>query len=140
MTTAKMTNRLSDDRSEFLRRAVMWDAGIVTLLGVGLLMAASPVARFLGVANPQILHIIGVAALLYDGGRLVWSTMGEEIDSRLVYISLYGNAIWALLSIPLLTAGLLPLTDGGWWVMAAMADFAALFAVVQWYGLRQSKR
>lgn len=128
-----------DDHNQFLRRAIQWDSGIIALLAVDILIFAGPIAAFMGIANPTILQIAGVIGLLYDGGRFLWSRMGEAVDPRLAQLSLYGNAIWALVSIPVLAFEWLPLSNGGWWVMAILADFAALFAILQWYGLRQTK-
>lgn len=137
MTTTHLSGGIQSERGDFLRRVIQWDAGILTALGIVLLFVGEPVAAFMGLPNANIVTYASVGLLLYDGSRLLWSMMGERIDRRLVNLSLYGNAIWAIASIPLLVANLLPLSDGGWWVMAGLADYAAVFAILQWVGLRR---
>ncbi|MEM7129207.1 MAG: hypothetical protein AAF702_22940 [Chloroflexota bacterium] len=125
-------------QSSFLRRVVQVDAGVITLLGIELILAAQPVSEFMGVGQPSLYVILGILALLYDGGRFLWSLMGKTINKRLVRISLIANAVWAVASIPLLVGEFIPFSDAGWWAMAFLADWAVVFAVLQWIGLRRS--
>ena len=131
--------RTSQDRADFLRRVVRWDAGLITIAALALILMSGPIATFMGVANPTVLLVAGFMGLLYDGGRILWLFQGDKLDRRLGQISLYANVAWVLASIPLLAFEWLTLSNGGWWVMAILADFAALFAVLQWYGLRGTK-
>lgn len=125
------------NHTNYLRRVVQYDAGAITLLGVGLILAARPVAELMGVGQPRLYLICGFLALLYDGGRFLLSFAGEEVDLRLVRISMIANALWVVASIPLLLGELIPFSAAGWWVMAALADWAAVFALLQWIGLRR---
>ncbi|MBV7327296.1 hypothetical protein KFU94_03375 [Chloroflexi bacterium TSY] len=137
---ASQTHVERSERGGFLRRVVQVDAGLFCVAGIILMFIAAPTSAFMGFGQATPILIAGFLALLYDGGRFLWSTFGETIDVRLARLSLAGNALWAIVSIPVLVAELLPLSSGGWWTMAVLADLAALFAVLQWYGLRQMNR
>ena len=98
----------SQEHSNFLRRTVQWDAEIIVICSVLLVIFASPIAAFMRIENPNILRIAGIIGVLYDGGRLLWSMMSNPIDMRLAKLSLYGNALWAIISIPVLALEVLP--------------------------------
>lgn len=124
----------------WLRRVIQIDAGLFVLLGLLLLLDAAPLAQFLGIANGGILVACGLVALLYDGGRLVWASVGETLDRRVARLSAMVNTLWAIGSTAILLLNLFELSGTLWWTLAALTDLAALFAVLQWLGLRRSAR
>lgn len=138
MTTLQAVNSgtTSSDNSLFLRRAIQGEAAIGLSMGIGFLLASAPVATFLGISQTMVL-VLGVAALFYDGGRIIWSMQGEAVDRRLGILSLEVNIAWVVGSIVLLAFNLLPLSNSVWWTVAVLADVVAVFAVLQWVGLRR---
>lgn len=112
----------------------------MTLIGLVLLFDAQPVANFLGLANPGTVVAMGLGALVYDGGRLLWASLSHPFDRRVAQLSLVANAAWAVASALILALDLFAMPTALWWSVAVLADFAAIFAIVQWIGLRRAGR
>ena len=72
-----------------------------------------------------------MAALYLGAGR-------ERLQRGLLLLQAIANGVGALAIGIALFGGMLPLTLGGWWTVAALADVAALFAVAQVYALRRA--
>ena len=138
MTTLQAvgSSKTGSDSSLFLRRAIQYDAGMVVIMGLAFLLASAPIATFFGISQTAVL-VLGVLALLYDGGRFIWSMQGEVVDRRLALLSLELNIAWVVGSIIVLAFNLLPLSNHVWWTLAVLADVVAVFAVLQWVGLRR---
>lgn len=134
-----ISQALKTQSSLFLRRVIQIDAGLFTLVGLLLILDAGPIAAFLEVSNISIIMTAGVLALLYDGGRFLWATWSEPLDQRLVYISLYANAVWFVGSVILLVTNLIVFSDPFWWVIVILTDLAGLFALLQWVGIRKER-
>lgn len=128
------------DRTTWLRRVVQIDAGLFVLLGLVLLFDARSIANFLGIANPGVIVALGLGALAYDGARLVWASTGHTFDRRVAQLSLIANAAWAVVSALLLALDLFARPTNLWWTVALVADVVAIFAILQWIGLRRSAR
>ncbi|MGF1506018.1 MAG: hypothetical protein ACFB51_12940, partial [Anaerolineae bacterium] len=58
----------------------------------------------------------------------------------LPYLVIGGNVVWVLFTVAALVGGFLPLTTAGTWALVIIADIVAIFAVLQYIGLRRETR
>jgi hypothetical protein len=134
MTTLQMS---SQERSiHFLRRVLQADALASGLSGALLIVAAKPLAAFIGVGLPLPLIITGAFLLLYAGGLLQQAAQ-DSLSRRFVTAVIIINVAWVIGSGLLLLTDLVSLTVAGKWAVALVADLVAVFAGLQFYGLRR---
>ena len=126
--------------TSLLRRTLRANALSSGISGLAFMVAAKPIALFLGLDAPFVLIAIGAGLLLY--ALALWFNAGRQlIDRQFVWVAIIGDTAWVVGSFIILLTDWLPLTPAGWWTVAIIADVVAIFAVVQFYGLRQiSKR
>src|SRR5688500_13919408 len=134
MTTLQMS---SQERSaNFLRRVLQADALASGLSGALLIMAAKPLAAFIGVGLPLPLIVTGVFLLLY-AGALLQQAAQDTLSRRFVTAVIVINIAWVVGSSLILLTDLVPLTTAGNWAVAIVADLVAVFAGLEFYGLRR---
>ena len=120
----------------FLRQALLADA--VTTAACALLMvaAAGPLASLLGLPAGLLraagLILIPFAAFL---GMLA---LREEVPRVAVWAVIIANAAWTLDSLLLLVSGWVQPTAAGIAFVIAQAAFVAMYAELQFVGLRRS--
>jgi hypothetical protein len=134
-----MTTVQSTTQSNFLRRVLQANGIFSGLSGVAFILAARPLAAFLGLAAPVILMGIGLGLLLY-AVALFREAARETIDRQFVIAAIIMDAAWVVGSIVLLLTGWVPFTLAGKWAIALVADLVAIFAGLQFYGLRRLNR
>lgn len=132
-TTAK------NSQSNLLRRTFQANGLFSSLSGIVLIAGAKPVASFLGLDVPLILVGVGVVCLLY-GASLFFSATQGSIASGFAWFTVVADTTWVLGSLVILLTGWPGLTPAGWWAVAIVADIVAVFAAVQFYGLRQMSK
>ena len=125
----------SNDR--LLRLALRGNAAFSATSGLISLVAAAPLAAGLGVPDPMVLTSLG-AQLLVFAAFLVWLSTRERIHPGVTMGVIVADAAWVVGTVPLLAAGIL--TTLGVWTALGVADVVALFAVLQWIGLRRMRR
>jgi hypothetical protein len=136
MTTLQMS---SQERStNFLRRVLQADALASGLSGALLIVAAKPLAAFIGVGLPLPLIVTGIFLLLYAGGLLQQAAQ-DTLSRRFVTAAIIINIAWVVGSGFILLTDVVPLTLAGKWAIAIVADLVAIFAGLQFYGLRQMR-
>lgn len=123
-------------QSTLLRRALLGNSIFSALSGVVLIAGASPIATFLGVDAPVVLAGIGVALAGY-AVLLYRAATGEPLDPRAGMIAVELDVAWVIGSVILLVSGWLPLTAEGKWAIAIIAEIVAVFAIVQYFGVRK---
>ncbi len=119
-----------------LARALLLVNGAVDgLSGVLMLVAAGPIASFLGIGNPLILEAVGAVLALFGAG-VFWLSL-RALSRRLVLAVAAINVMWAVDIAIVLLAGIPALSEGGRWVVEIVAVIDALFAAAQLYAVRK---
>ena len=132
--TATATRPLSDSTDSLLRFALRLDATLTGLLGLGIAAMADPMARMTGLTAVQE-YIVGSAFVLYGLGVYA---LAAAPDVRRVGIALAAfNTVGTVGFIAIATAGVLPLTGAGVAVALACSVYTAVFAVLQYLGVRR---
>jgi hypothetical protein len=131
---------VSQNPDSLLRRTLRANGLFSGVSGLAFITASRPIALFLGLDGPFVLIVIGIGLLLY--ALALWFNAGHRpIDHSFVWVAIIADAAWVVGSLIILLTDWFPLTPAGWWAVAIVADLVAIFAVVQFYSLRQvSKR
>lgn len=122
-----------------LRTVLHANAAFSLLSGITGIVAAGPLAAFMGIDAPAVLGGLGVVLILY-AGWLLYQTAQETIDRRVVLTAIILDALWVVDSVAILLIGWPPLTVAGKWTVAILALIVAGFAEAQYIGLRQMDR
>lgn len=133
-----MSTESIDDRFRTLRRALRGNSAFSAASGLVLLVAARPLASFIGLDAPLALVVLGVILILY-AGWLFWVASQESIDSRYGMTAVILDVAWVGGSALILLGGWPPLTVAGKWTVALLAEVVAVFAVWQAVGLRRAR-
>lgn len=123
-------------RTSLLRGALIGNAIFSGASGLVLIVAANPVSRFLGLESGWIPAIIGVGLLGWVY-QLVQTVRQEPVEPKQVWTVIAGDIAWVVGSWAILLAGWPDLTTDGKWTAAIVAEIVALFAVLQYVGLRR---
>ena len=120
---------------EFLRFALIADAAASGVLGLGLATLAGPLSGLLGL--PEALpRYVGVFLMVWAAGVLWLGTRARPARGA-VWAVIAVNAVWAVDSILLLLSGWIAPTALGMAFILVQAAAVALFAEVQYIGLRR---
>lgn len=123
------------DNGNFLRRALVLDAGASGILGVVMALAPGFVGRLLNLPIPFVLYI-GIFFVAFALTLLVLARQARPAPA-LVWLIIVGNAGWALASIAILFTGLIAPNTLGIIVIAGQALAVALFAELEFIGQRR---
>ncbi len=119
-----------------LARALLLVIGAVDgLSGVLMLVAAGPIASFLGIGDPLIVEAVGVVLALF-GAVVFWRGL-RSTSRRLVLAVAAINIIWAVDIAIVLLVGVPALSEGGRWAVEIVAVLDALVAAAQLYAFRK---
>lgn len=132
--TAITTPVLSDSTDSLLRFALRADAfvtGAVGLLGV---IAARPMAALEGLTPA---HEYALAAFCLGYGAVVYFLSALPDLRRAGIAVIAANVVCTVAAIAVVEAGLLPLTGIGVAATLGSAAYTALFALMQYRGLRR---
>jgi uncharacterized membrane protein HdeD (DUF308 family) len=125
-------------KSTMLRRTLQVNGLSTALMGLMMAAGARPLASFMGLDAWLALAIIGVL-LLGHGIILFIGANSERVDPRLAWYAISGDVAWLAGSAVILLTEVLPLTAAGWWTVAVVADVVAVFAILQFIGLRRQE-
>ncbi len=126
-------------KSDSLLRHILRANGVFTgLSGLLFTVAAGPIANFIGLPWPAVLIVVGLGLIGY-AAALVAASNRAEVNRREVAVFIAMDAVWVVGSGLLLITSWIPFTLAGKWAIAIVADVVALFALVQFYGLRRMK-
>ena len=125
------------DRFHLLRRVLQANGVFSGLSGLAFILGSEVIAAFLGLDAAAIIAITGGVLLLYAAG-LFYVAAQETISRAAAWTFIIMDALWVVDSIAVLVIGWPPLTTAGKWAVAIVADVVAIFAVLQYYGLRRS--
>ncbi|MGH2541282.1 MAG: hypothetical protein ACRDIB_00705 [Ardenticatenaceae bacterium] len=128
-----MTHTLSSSR---LRLVLQANSVFSALSGLLFLLGGSAVSSFLGLDVPFVVSGIGLGLLLYAVWLFRIATR-SSINRQDVLLAVLMDSAWVVGSVFLLLTGWPPLTTAGKWVVAIVADIVALFAFLQYRGMRE---
>ena len=132
--TAIVTRPLSESTDALLRFAMRLDAVLTGLLGLAIAVAADPFAALTGLSPAQG-YIVGAAFVLY--GLVVYSLAAMPQIRRVGTALVAGNAVGTIGFVGIAAAGLPAHTSGGVTVALACGAYTAIFAVLQYLGVRR---
>lgn len=122
--------------SPLLRLALRLDS--VGSIGAGVLAVAflQRLLPVLGAPQPWVLFV-GLFMLAY-GVAIGWLSARERLSAALVWCVVIGNGLWAAGSVALAFSGLIEPTSLGVALILGQALAVAVFAELQYFGLRRS--
>ena len=118
-----------------LRRALLVDAIASGSMGLAFSIASRPLSNLLGFPAPALFWV-GLFLVAF-AGFLIWLARRPQVSRPLVAAIVAGNLLWVVGSLALLPAGLVELTGLGVGVVLGQAAAVAVFAAVEYGGLRQ---
>lgn len=124
--------------TKFLRLVFLADAA--TCLATGLLIAfgANLLEQFLGLP-PQLLFYAGIGLLPF-AAFLIYSATRENLSSTAVWTVIILNVLWTADSFLLLPSGWVAPTTLGYAFVIFQACGVAIFAALEYFGLRRSTK
>lgn len=128
----------STQKSKLLRQALRGNGIFSAVSGFILVLAAKPLATFMGLAWPLALTITGLILLPY-AALLIWATSQPQVDHRLAKTAVVLDAGWVIGSILLLLTDWLNLSVAGNWTVALLAEAVLTFAILQAVGLHRAR-
>ena len=136
MSTTTVAPTLNRKRGSLLRNTLLANAIFSTLCAIDFLIFAQPISTFLGWSNGWVLPLIGIG-LLGFALYVVSVARAPQIDTSAVKSIIVADITWVILSILVIATPIVPLTLGGKWGVAIVADIVAGFALLQFLGLRR---
>ncbi len=130
-------NQSVEERQEFLKKALTGNAVFSVVSGVAILFANRWLVKFLGLPEKVSLAILGVSLIGY--AALLWfNAHRPKIKITDAWVAVIMDVIWVVGSYALIFA--VPLSVGGKWVVALVAELVLSFAVLQWLGIRRIRK
>jgi hypothetical protein len=120
----------------FLRQALLADAVTSAACALLLLVAAGPLERILGLP-PALMRGAGLVLLPYVA-ILAAMALRDSLPRAAVWAVIAANALWAIESALLLVSGWVEPTRAGVAFVIAQAVVVAMYAELQFMGLRRS--
>ena len=125
---------MTPGNDQLLRTSLRGNAAFSTLCGVIALAFAAPLAGTLGIPAPIQIAGLGVQLLVF-AGLLLWLASRPVIRVGLALAVVAADVLWVLGTVPLVASGALSST--GNWTALVIADVVALFALLQYLGVRR---
>lgn len=132
-------NAVNTMNDRLLRTALRGNGLFSAVSGAVLVIASRPLAETIGFPWPNALFILGIILLLY-ALDLFWFTSRETLNMTFAWVAIILDVAWVIGSIALLLADPLGFTVAGKWFIGLIAEAVALFALVQWLGVRRLYR
>lgn len=131
------TTVLRQPQTSFLKNALLANAVFSSVSGLSFIMFTQAFSRFLSWSSwilPSVgLGLLGFALMIY----LI--TRAEQINYAQVRSIIAADVAWVVLSIALISMPVVSLPLGGKWAIGILADVVAVFALLQYLGLRKHK-
>ena len=130
-------NRAIELPQDLLKKALTGNAVFSILSGVAILAANRWLVKFLGLPEEASLAILGISLIVYAG--ILWlNARGPEIKITAAWIAILMDAAWVAGSYLLIFV--VPLSVGGKWMVALVAELVLAFAILQWLGMRRIRK
>ena len=101
-----------------------------------MIVAAGPLAAFLGLTASWVLTVIGVMLLVY-AVDLWYIAAQTTVSRRLTIATITADVLWVVASWGILLAGWPELSTAGKWAVAIVADIVTVVAILKYIGLRR---
>lgn len=134
-----MTTHSFQSARPLIRAAMRANAFFCGISGLLLTAFYGPVAAFLGLPEPLIILGTGLMLILY-APFIFKVSQQHPVPKLLAIVIITLDVIWVLGSSVLIFADITPITTGGKWAVAIVADIVVLFAVFQYIGLRRVRQ
>ncbi len=128
---------------EKLLKIALRSNGVFSVVsGLAFILFSDSLSEFMGLKTPfgdagaTALIIIGGSVLLFAVGLFI-NAAREKVNLTEARVTVLLDAGWVIGSAIILFSDLVPLTTGGWWLIALIADVVVILAVWQFYALRK---
>ena len=121
-------------QSNLLRNSLKANGIFSTLSGTGFIIAANPIAEFIGLDYPLIITTIGISLLIFAVG-LFLNAFRETINTQEAKIAIALDIGWVLGSAIIIPLSIL--NTNGNWATAIIADIVLILAIMQFIGVRR---
>lgn len=135
MTTIN-TAQITVAPDQFLRRVLQANLVFSGLSGLLLAVGAGPLSHRLGVPAAWMLVVIGIG-LLGFAWQLFQTAKQNPIELWQANAIFWLDVTWVIGSALLLFSGWVAFTTAGWWAVLLVADMVAIFAVLEYVGIRR---
>ena len=125
-------------KDNLLRNTLKGNALFSIISAVAAIAGAAPLADFMGLREPVALAIVGVV-LAAHAAILWWGAAQATISRWLAWYAIEGDVGWIIATIILLIVDPWFFSTGGKWLLAGIADVVAVFAILQYIGLRRNR-
>jgi hypothetical protein len=122
--------------SSFLRLALLADAAVSSATGLAMMLGAGVVDGLLGV--PGVLLRYAGLSLMPFAALVAFLATRENLSRPAAWAVVAYNALWAVDSIVLMASGWIAPTALGYAFIAFQALVVAIFAKLQYIGLRKA--
>jgi hypothetical protein len=122
--------------SSFLRWVLFADAATCVATGLLMTFGSGPLGEYLGLP-PGLLLYSGISLFPF-AALLIYLATREALSSLVVWMVIVLNALWAVDSILLLLTGWVAPTELGSTFVVAQALGVAVFAILEYVGLKRS--
>jgi len=122
--------------SSFLRRILFADAATCIAAGLLMMLGSDRLGQYLGL--PQALLSYAGISLLPFTAFLIYIATRENLSPAVVWTVIVLNLLWTIDSILLLFSGWVTPTEPGYLFVIAQAAGVAVFAALEYFGLRKS--
>lgn len=121
---------------QLLRRAFI--ANWLFSIGSGILfvLAAAPIATFMGVGQPLVITLLGFGIILF-GAVVLRESRRSTLSASTGYTIFALDALWVVGSIVLLVTDAFSLTTGARWAILIISDIVLVLAILEFLGARQ---
>lgn len=130
-------NMIEQPRSDtFLRTVFRFNAVFGALSGVIFTLASNWLSRLSGIEPAYVFPVTGILLI----GFAIWLarlSLQEKITNQLAWFVVTSDLLWVLGSLAVLIVGWPPLSVPGKWIVAALAEVVAVFAILQVIGIRK---
>lgn len=130
------TATVNGSAEQLLRGVLQANMIFSGLSGLLLAVAAAPLGQWLGVPATWLLVVIGIG-LLGFAGLLFQIARQNPLDLRQANVIFWLDVAWVVGSALLLFTGWVSFTTTGWWAVLLVADVVALFAILEFVGMRR---
>lgn len=132
------TTTVNGAADQLLRRVLQANMIFSGLSGLLLAAAATPLSQWLGVSATWLLVVIGIG-LIGFAGLLFQIARQSPLDLRQANLIFWLDVAWVVGSALLLFTGWVSFTNAGWWAVLLVADVVALFAILEFVGIRRAQ-
>lgn len=130
--------KATKEQSNLLKKALRGNALFSGLSGAIALLGAQPLAAFTGIDVAAVFYVLGIVLIIY-AIDLWWVFSREPIDHRFAWAAIILDILWVAGSAAILIFDWPALTVAGRWAVFFLAEVVAIFAILQYVGLRRAK-